>query len=927
MFRNIIFTTFISFIVAVVLVLASCPLPITDQLVAALEDDFRPEVVFDSHADGDVFYSALTVEGHITDDAIAANDGRGQLRSLSMEVDKEGTQYTGGILLDSTGNVEINPDLGPLVINYPGDKTFSFDLVTSGFDEDINIIVTAVDLNGNSREETLELETSGGPRIDIAGPDDGDYFGESTQINLTGSLSNSAYDTGSTDEIASVRFLIRTGLDVEMTMDGSSSSYVMSIAKLDSVQFRVDGTTFSCSFYPTDSMNDDIELEVIATDRNNVSRSDSVALYYSTGGPTVDIVSPTKTGSYHSSDIAIPDDAYLLDFFVEGTSNPVSYVAYQISENGGPYGSDIPLYQVDGITTFPFPEERRFNTTYIDPDSYTGDIRIKVLARDTNGNLSDPSPTRTIYDDIQGPEFLSFSWENSGGSAVEYANATDSVFMKFLLNDALSGVNHSTLAISGTEADASFNTILAAQALTEGPYELEFDFSTLSMPDVENPLPFTLYAEDMIGNDNSLEGSDKVLKYYPAAPTVHGVVVSNQTDAGDTYLANSDVVRISLPTNRDLDFAAIDFDLDYGGTPADVDFSGAYFKDISISSSTPEGLLSWYWDYADMAGNTTTFSAISSGLTVDRTGPVLTSSSILGEVGRTSQVRNGDTITVAAVCSDALSGIDGTPTIEFKIDTGSGIETVAATTSGYTPGTGVFNATLVVDGSTDQGSVTAEISMTDNAGNPAVRTVGPAITIDSRAPVISIDEYYVGSDTSETNAGAGDTIEVEFTINESARSGQNPTVELQIGSSLFYPAAVEIDTERRVWTASYPVPATPAQTDNTVTLTITSEDGFGNEGTATDSSVSVDNVDPVSGTPQSTSTIRGSSADLSVVVTDNVGVAEVRINGVLVTSGTTTYTRTVTLPSSGADYDIDVEVLDTAGNADTSSATITLTDS
>ena len=117
--------------IALSFLFTSCPLPITEKLVAALEDEFAPSVTITSHSRNDFYYSTLLIEGVIEDDAITRGDGKGALSSLSFYIDND-SNYRGGISLDSEGTVSQDFSKGAIPIDYPGDGTFSFTVFTSG---------------------------------------------------------------------------------------------------------------------------------------------------------------------------------------------------------------------------------------------------------------------------------------------------------------------------------------------------------------------------------------------------------------------------------------------------------------------------------------------------------------------------------------------------------------------------------------------------------------------------------------------------------------------------------------------------------------------------------------------------------------------------------------------------------------------------
>ena len=940
---------------AAVLLIASCPLPITEELVAALEDSYDPVIYFDSHTDGDIFYSSVIIQGHITDDAISSGDGRGRLSRLSMEVDKEGIDYTGGLVIDSSGSISPDPDLGPIVISYPGDGTFSFEIDSSAFDEDIRIVVTAQDLNGNVEDEILELDSSGGPRVSITAPIDGDYYSTTSEITLTGTFYDSIELTTTIDEIASVRFRIPPEVDEEILLDGSSTTYVMEIANLPPypAQFQIDNTSFSCTFSPKDSMKSNRTLEVTVTDRNGQSRSDSVTLYYTEGGPIVDVVTPTTTGNYHSS--VKSDASFYLDFFANGTSSSIKTVSYQINS-----GAPVILYDYysadPNLTFYPAGGRFRFGSIpywpllTITPDSYSGNITISFIATDLLDRESDPV-TRVIYDDTQGPDYLGFRWENASGDPVAYAKDGDQVYMRFSLNDLLSGEDHSSLVISGTYDNAGFNSTLSSQAATEGPYELLFDFSTASPSD--GVVPFTLYSEDMLDNDSVHDEGDDPLIYYHEAPSSSPTVSLTKNSNGMTpvhsnYLRGGETVIAQFNPGRDMDTAATEFYFVFDGGSETADRgitetspgSGIYEAEYDIQNSDPDGVVGWRMVYVDMAGNSTGFSGSPTTFDIDNTDPDIAGGSTIESASSSypAVVHNSHSGVVEFTPTDGGSGPSTSvdPEVHFY---GNGSSSPDVTVTASDIGGGDWRGVSGSLGSSfPQGNMTAQVTIYDRAGNSATRSISGTVLVDTVAPTV-LGTSSISSDSGiGGKAGIGDKVTVELDLNEDQDTGTSPTASLTASGTRNMGNISVINSDRTLQ-ADYTVQeegGSVPELSGSVTVDAVLTDQYGNSATRSYSfSLTLDNVKPSisitspTGDPDYT---QNTSFDVTATVSadtetatfdmdeDSTDIDEQTDNP----SGTTaTVSFTIPPPDGSASYTITATAVDEHGNAsDTDTCTV-----
>ena len=173
-----------------VLLVASCPMPLNEGLVAVAEDHFQPEISITSHERYATYFSELEIHGTVHDDAIALADGAGTIRKLSFVV-ASGSEYRGGIIIDSTGAISHDSNMGTNTSLEFDSRTgsYQFRANTSELRGSIEVIVQATDARGNSSSVNLPLRGSMGPFVQIEQPNnDNRYFSKKSEKTFKGSI-------------------------------------------------------------------------------------------------------------------------------------------------------------------------------------------------------------------------------------------------------------------------------------------------------------------------------------------------------------------------------------------------------------------------------------------------------------------------------------------------------------------------------------------------------------------------------------------------------------------------------------------------------------------------------------------------------------------------------------------------------------------
>ena len=124
---------------ASVLLLLSCPNPLTPQMVQHVKDSVGPVVTISSPAEGSSYAATVVVTGTVRDYSTTSGD-QGAVKSMRYEV--LGTALAGDITIDSNGH-------------------FTFQFATTNLGGTIVVRVTATDWNGNPVSANLTLVDQG----------------------------------------------------------------------------------------------------------------------------------------------------------------------------------------------------------------------------------------------------------------------------------------------------------------------------------------------------------------------------------------------------------------------------------------------------------------------------------------------------------------------------------------------------------------------------------------------------------------------------------------------------------------------------------------------------------------------------------------------------------------------------------------------
>ena len=930
----------------------SCPLPITEKLVAAIEDEFAPIITITDPLYGDTYYSEVRITGVLTDHAISNGDGKGSISTFSFSASSNNA-YRGGIRINSLGVVTKDPSLGDVDILYsPTTGDFSFLMNTASYYGSMQIDFLAVDLNGNSTTTSFQLRESNGPLVTLTHPDTPQYTQGQT-IHIEGTVQDSLSEPDSIDEIQTLTCTMQelgvfgsdsVVLNVAAELPNPAPDIIFHSNKSQGFDFTLVKATriFSADVTLPGSFTNSVTIIVTATDKNGKTSSPrTIQLTRNTGESYLSFNQPGSQKTYYSP---TQSTAMPIEVWVDPGAYPLTGLSLRVQSSSRTENFDfLPFYNPVTLLS-----ARTIDLT----GGHTGNATLTMTSTTTDSTPTDyqTSLNTTLYEDSVAPDITGISFVVGDGDS--WARTGDSAELEFTVADSGSGFSDSEDDLIVTIAGVTVVPVLGGDGIWRASQALPGNLGV----NHDDAIPFTIRPFDRLGNNITVdETSVATVEYYHDVPSsMPPVTITKTTAATATNWLSADaineVLTIDLPDNRTLNIDADDFQLVFNDSlTRNVDCSGAgYTGTYTMVGDEPNGEVTFNWHYLDMAGNETTYTDKPTVFEVDNDKPQLTDDRIISSYSTdTSIVPDGEEARVRFKQSDSGgSGLSSAnPTVDFYINgTLVSADVEAAYSSGY------WRVDYPVTGATLQGEITAIAHTADNAGNAATLTIDDNIYIDSKAPNLDgtetiVSNAFVSGDTGL--AAIGDTIKLSFTLDEGVKSDTDPIVTFTIGGETVQTSETVLDgVIRKMWIAEYTVLAPNPVLSGTVTASIGNiMDQYGNEPSTPftvdplpANDVSVDNVVPsapilsVSSPAVGPNYANGESVTVTVMVdaadTDAAGVT-VTCNGTdhsddTLVAGVGEVTFLLPSPATQQTYSITAVVIDAHGN-EGSSASETVT--
>jgi len=308
-------------------------------------------------------------------------------------------------------------------------------------------------------------------------------------------------------------------------------------------------------------------------------------------------------------------------------------------------------------------------------------------------------------------------------------------------------------------------------------------------------------------------------------PTLSSVgILSN--NATQTLARGLDIITVSFTSSEAIDTPIVTFKsggdsvsdgtITYGNS--DGDAKRVWTAKYTADSSDKDGSVTYSIAYSDLAGNHG-IEVTGSGVTFDKTAPLLESHSIASDNSTSTLAKTGDSITLIFTINEPIK----TPIVTIKCggETVSGVELSQA--YGNT-----WGATYETLASHSDGAITYTIAYSDLAGNTGIVIEGSGVTFDNTVPTLS-SVGLVSNNETHTLAKHLDIITLSFTSSEAI---DTPVVTFRSGGDIVADGTITYDNSdgdaKRVWTAKYT--ADSSDKDGSVTYSIAYSDLAGNHG-------------------------------------------------------------------------------------------------
>ena len=794
---------------AVLLGLVSCPDPLTEEDVVAAQDTLAPSIEILSPADGDLYYSEVAFSLQILDDAVVADDGLGDLASITFDISND--EFRGGTLYISTDGTMSMDDEDSDEIVYDaatGLVSFAFSTIdpntVSGI---VSVSIEAVDRNGNITEDSVTLSDNEGPYVscsivDLATGTERSYT-EDTTVRLSGTLGNSSEDKDAADEIVGITWAV-TGKswNGELVID-KTATYTDSDTGTEVLYYNADeeryereneGLTYPDLFmyYPeTRTFTTDIDIpygagsvlpfSVTVTDKNEHETTLTITAYTDDSGPEITISYPSNENrAYFSANNGTTPDSIT---GVVGDVNDLASLKYILEDAEGKYEATDKLSNVvmsgSTFTITPDIEALKANGYTVDD----GNIILTIVAVDDSGLES--RPDLVLYEDSVGPVISSFQFVNStDGENAAYAKDGSTLTFSCSATDAVSGSDVSiSSATIGEAADVTPSGLIAVSS------------SWYDSANSDKDVYYSVTVVDKYGNPTTVTQTDTdapQVMYYSGAPAVPTMNISTDYSS-DLYARSGENINLTINSSRNLASPVVTF-TDPVGSDYDVTADGSntsFSLDTSLSEDSVASYnLAFSCDITDMAGNVLTINQgnVANGIVVydskipDLTG-ITTSTFSISETasGSVSAVNdpyiNGyiadDTVSVNfSYALPTLTSIDDHfKNYSFSLLNGTK-EWVTGTDTAITPDT-PYSLVYSDTTNTPEGSYSVDITVYDEAGNENTATIVDVFELDTIGPTVTVSSF-TAPGAYDNYANDSDTVTLDFSISDNGSGVDNP---------------------------------------------------------------------------------------------------------------------------------------------------------
>ncbi len=706
------------------------------------------------------------------------------------------------------------------------------------------VVITVTDSNGDTQTINALVDADGNFATEVLSPlPEGDYSVEVTATDDAGNSTTVTEDGGNIDTTAPVLTLNPQGTGNDETPNISGST---DLAPGSTVTLTVtDSAGNTQTFDAIVDANGDFSADV-----PNAIPDGSYTVTASASDDAGNTTTTSDTGTLDTSAPALTLDAQVT---VSDTTPTIS------GTTDLPAGSTVTLFVTDSAgntQTFTALVDASGNFSADVPAPLAeGDYSVTATATDSNGNSASVTDNNGIVDTVA-PVISLDALGSNNDTTPTISGTTDLATGESVTLSITDNAGNTQTVTATVDANGNF-TVDVPAALAEGDYTV------------------TATATDDAGNSASANATGNIDTTAPAL-TLDPQGLGNDTTptiSGSTDLAEGSVVSLVI-TDSAGNIQTI---------TATVDAAGNFTVDVP--GALAEGSYSVEATATDEAGNST--SVLDNSGVIDITPPELNLDELTPENNATPTISGTTNLPAGAIVTLTV------------VDSAGNTQTFAATVQ--TDGSFAAN----VPSPLAEGDYTVTATAQDAAGNQGSDSETGG-SVDTTAPIITLDPLGTGNDNTPTISGSTDL---------AAGSTVTITVTDSVGTEQTFTATVDGNGD---FSADVPNPMADGNFDVTATAT----DAAGNSATDTvsgdiNSAAPALSLDPLGSGNDTTPTISGNTdltpgSTVTLTVTDSAGNTQT-FSAVVQGDGSFTADVPTSLPEG--DYSVTATATDGAGNS------------
>ncbi|WP_441296387.1 Ig-like domain-containing protein, partial [Alteromonas sp. KUL150] len=706
------------------------------------------------------------------------------------------------------------------------------------------VVITVTDSNGDTQTINALVDADGNFATEVLSPlPEGDYSVEVTATDDAGNSTTATEDGGNIDTTAPVLTLNPQGTGNDETPNISGST---DLAPGSTVTLTVtDSAGNTQTFDAIVDANGDFSADV-----PNAIPDGSYTVTASASDNAGNTTTTSDTGTLDTSAPALTLDAQVT---VSDTTPTIS------GTTDLPAGSTVTLFVTDSAgntQTFTALVDASGNFSADVPAPLAeGDYSVTATAADSNGNSASVTDNNGIVDTVA-PVISLNALGSNNDTTPTISGTTDLAAGESVTLSITDNAGNTQTVTATVDANGNF-TVDVPAALAEGDYTV------------------TATATDDAGNSASANATGTIDTTSPTL-TLDPKGLGNDTTptiSGSTDLAEGSVVSLVITDSAG----------NIQTVTATVDAAGNFAVDVP--SALAEGSYSVEATAIDEAGNST--SVLDNSGVIDITSPELNLDELTPENNATPTISGTTNLPAGAIVTLTV------------VDSAGNTQTFAATVQTN----GSFSAN--VPSPLAEGDYTVTATAQDAAGNQGSDSETGG-SVDTTAPVITLDPLGTGNDNTPTISGNTDL---------AAGSTVTITVTDSVGTVQTFTATVDANGD---FSADVPNPMADGNFDVTATAT----DAAGNTATDTvsgdiNSAAPTLSLDPLGSGNDTTPTISGNTdlapgSTVTLTVTDSAGTTQT-FSAIVQGDGSFTADVPASLPEG--DYSVTATATDGAGNS------------